>query len=288
MRKLLRKKKRHEPVGFTPEGLLKERTRERVWMPMAGVALSVVLVGVFGLWMVFRPETKSVALPGGTPPGRLEEIKSLVGRFMAAGTPEEVLLLIREPGKFETSVREWCVAHPAGLPPRGTLLRIVARKVGTTRLAEAAIHRENAPNRNFLVVETPEGWRLDWRTFTGMGELSLPQFIAKKPSDPTLLMSVARASDYYNGTYSDPAAWQCLHITDDTGQHSLYAYVARRNATLMEKIARLEPARSRQTAELNRVSRSMALRVHVAPGAAGADPLQAEVDAVEGEGWYVP
>ena len=56
----------------------------------------------------------------------------------------------------------------------------------------------------------------------------------------------------------------------------------------MEKIARLEPARSRQTAELNRVSRSMALRVHVAPGAAGADPLQAEVDAVEGEGWYVP
>lgn len=288
MRKLHRKKKRPEPAGFTSEGLLKQRTVERVWMPMTGVALSVVLAAIFGLWMWWRPDSKSAALPAAEPPGRLEAIKSLVGRFMAARTPEEVLLLIREPEKLETPVRDWSAAHPAGLPPGGTLLRIVTKQVGNTHIAEAAVRSEPAPDRNLLCVETPAGWRLDWRAFTGLGDMSLQDFIAKKPSAPTLLMTVARLSDYYNGTYPNPAVWQCLQISDDTGGHTLYAYVPRRNGTLLEKLSRLEPARSREPREQNRVSRSLALRVHVAPQAASTAPLQVEVDAVEGEGWFVP
>lgn len=285
---MTRRKKQHEPAGFTDEGLLTKRSRERVWMPMAGIALAVVLAAIFGMWMLWRPDTKSAAVPPVEPPGSLEEIKTLVARFMAARTPEDLMLLIREPEKFSAPVRDWCASRPGGLPPGGTLLRVVTKRVGDTRLAEAAVRFDQAPDRNLLCVETPAGWRIDWRAFTGVGDMSFPEFVAQKPSTPTVLMTVARVSDYYNGPYANRAIWQCLHIADDTGGHTFYGYIPRRNVALMERISRLEPARSPQAAELNRVSRSLALRVHVAPNAAAADPLQVEVDAVEGEGWFVP
>ena len=60
MRKL-HKKKRHHAVDLTAEGLMSERSRERVWMPIAGIALAVVFAAIFAIWMIWHPKSKTAA-----------------------------------------------------------------------------------------------------------------------------------------------------------------------------------------------------------------------------------
>ncbi len=284
----VKKKRRLRKHRLAPDGVSARRSRERVWMPMAGTALCAVMVVLFALWMKTRGKPPEAELEP-VPPTPREAITALAKKFTAARTPEELLPLIRNSGTFEKAVRDWCPAHPGALPLGGPVMNItIPRPALGTRLANATIAFKTLPRLSVLTVETPEGWRVEWPAFSGIGDLGVEEFLGQPPSTPKLLMVHVRRADYYNNAYADPAAWQALWITDRTEEHSFYAYASRGNPTLMEALKVLPPGDSPAPgAQTLRATRRLALRLYFAtPAAAGAG--QAEVDAAEGDGWYVP
>jgi hypothetical protein len=283
-----RKSRMRKRSKFTSDGVLTRRTRERVWMPMVGTVLVVVPALIFGIWLVWR-KSPEVAAPvdGGLPPPRVQ-IRELVAKFSAAKTPGELLPLIRDPDKFEKPLRDWCASHPGALPLGGELMNIsYPRAVLGTNVAEVTVNFKDSPATQLLTVDTPAGYRLEWRAFTGLGDMSVADFLAQKPTTPVLLMTVVHRSDYYNNAYTDGTLWQCLRIRDSTGRNPFFAYVSRSNQALMAAIADLPEADSRRNLKLATVSRPMALRVcFTSPGSVAAS--QAEVESIAGDGWYVP
>ena len=280
-----------KPAELTPDGVLVRRSEERVWVPMAGVALCFIFLAIFAVWMGWGRHARPSAPAAATPPVEArEEIRRLAGHWMTARTPEDLLGLVRQPETFTGAVRAWCAAHPHALPLGGSVLGVSdPRKVLGARVAEVPIHFDTIPGMSMITVETPAGWKVEWRAFSGIGDLSVEEFLRAKPAAPALIMAVVLRSDYYNGPYSDPAAWLCLRLNDLSGTHPFYAYVPRNKAPLMEATASLPPAPAGLTGKtgISKSSRLMALRLHFSDAAAAANG-QAEVTSVAGESWYVP
>jgi hypothetical protein len=280
-----------KPAELTPDGVLVRRSQERVWVPIAGAALCFVFVAIFAVWMAWgRPARHSKAAVVSPPAEARDEIRRLAGHWMSATTPEDLLALVRQPETFTGAVQAWCAAHPNALPLGGSVLGVSApRKVLNTRVAEVPIHFDTIPGMSMIAVETPAGWKVEWRAFSGIGDLSVEEFLRVKPAVPALILAVVLRSDYYNGPYADTAAWLCLRLNDLSGTHPFYAYVPRGKAHLMEAMAGLPPApaASAGKAELAKSSRLMALRLHFNDAAATANG-QAEVTSIAGESWYVP
>lgn len=272
----------------TDDGLLIKRSRERVWMPIAGIMLALVFAAIFAIWMLQRPKTLAAPPEESLSPDERVIIKELVARFSAARSPEELLPLIREPDKFEKPLRAWCAANPGALPLGGEILSIGAgREAFGVTLRQAAVVWRELPKGLLLVAGTPAGWHVDWRAFEGTGDLSMADFVAQKPSAPALVLAVVRRSDFYNAAYSDSKVWESLHVCDRMGDHSFYAYVPRSDTALLKSLEILPPGGRRGDLKPDKASRRLALRL-VFRNPESAAVRQAEVTAVEGDGWYLP
>lgn len=286
-----RKSRMRKRSKVTTDGLLIEQTKERVWLPMAGFGLCIALIAIFVVWMMEHPKADVAPPAVPEPPSARDEIRKLAGLWMNAKTPEELLALIRAPEQFGPPLREWCASHPGALPLGGAILGITnPRPVLGVQVAEAAIRFNTVPGMNLMAVETPAGWKVEWRGFSGIADLSVEEFVEKKPASPTLVMVVAQRSDYYNGSYTDSNAWFCLRLNDRSDAHPFYAYVPRAKADLMTVMNALPPAprpAAKGKADLVKASRLMALRLHF-NDSESASHGQAEVTSIAGESWYVP
>lgn len=70
------------------------------------------------------------------------------------------------------------------------------------------------------VVETPEGYRVDWPSFVALGEMEWSDFLAAKPSQPVLFRIKASPGGHFENQFGDPSWFRCVnltHIDDPTG-----------------------------------------------------------------------
>ncbi len=285
-----RRRKNQEKKADAPgaEAFLFQRAKERVWLPIAGIALAVVMASIWAIWMLSRPETKNAEAPEVIPPSEDEAMSAVVEGFSAARTAEEMLPFIREPEKFAPAVRAWCAAHPERLPVGGSFIKMVStREAPGHVISQVSVQLpRDAPVSLWMLVKSHDTWRVEWRAFTGIADIAVEEFAAKKPDAPALVLSLVQRSDYYNGTYASRDDWQSLRVTDRMGGVSFHAYVPRREAALLEKLKVLPPSR-RDGVDLPNTARRLALRMRFASPEAAALGL-AEVSAIEGDGWFIP
>lgn len=85
--------------------------------------------------------------------------------------------------------------------------------------------------RRAVVVETPEGPKVDWPSFVVYSEMDWQEFIASKPSRPVLFRLVASAADHYEGGFRDSTWVRCVRLSkiDAPNAPSLFGYVERRS-----------------------------------------------------------
>lgn len=260
--------------------------KERLWVPFAGAVLVAVIATIFLFWMLIKPEpaetrTEVTAVPVDT------QVRALIAKFGAARRAEEILGTLRNPDRHTTAVMAWC-ANPANkLPLDGELIELARpRPALGHEIAVATARLGQRPLMQVLCVNTPAGWRIDWRAFSQGGDMSAEAFLAKKPAVPTLVFLVAQQSTYYNGPYADQAAWLNLRLTDTSGSTTFYAAVPRSDAGLIKALDDLPPPVDREGVNLARYAKRKALRLKFTHPE--LSPPQAEVTAVEGDGWFIP
>ncbi|HSP42190.1 MAG TPA: hypothetical protein VLO11_04925 [Luteolibacter sp.] len=162
----------------------------------------------------------------------------LAEKFLAARSVEELLPLVREPERAAPRMRVHYgddAIEPEGLSlfnTRATVLREGA-------FLTLVVRTRDFEEKIMAFVNTSEGLRIDWEGWVGWSAMAWEDFLAEKPTAPTLFRVVLRPVDYYNFGFSDDTRWRSYRLDSPDGEHSLYGYVER--ATLTDSRIRLSP-----------------------------------------------
>lgn len=167
--------------------------------------------------------------------------------FLNARTPEEKARFVCGGDAMLPAMRQYYSVHP---PESPDLLASFQTDFGTDGRQPLIYVRGHSPDgRSSLAVleKSGDGMQLDWRYFTGAGEMEWGRWIEQRPPHPVSLRVEATPDDYYSGPFADPKTWICLKITDVTHSASVWAYSERRGPLaprlMCEFSGRVGPAR---------------------------------------------
>jgi hypothetical protein len=166
-------------------------------------------------------ETSSLAAYG-------PALRETIRRFVSAPTLDDMLQLVRERARVEPKIRAYYNKdnpwHPFEV--RNTFQpdepvkvdgNFISLQLCLANYEEVPIGLEHKDN-TFLV---------DWECFTGYGEMSWDDLMAKRPEQPVLMRVVLEQSpntDYFNGPFSDPSKYHCYLVRDLNSRHLISGY----------------------------------------------------------------
>lgn len=176
------------------------------------------------------------ALP--QPAQAVPEVRRTMARFFAATTPREKAALVRGGMRLLPAMIAYYRVHPDE-PAEFHLASNVEFTSGPGG-EFVTVSGTTGDGRGFdtPVELTPDGPRLDWRYFTGAGDMEWQDWIVARPAHPVRQRGIGILDDYYAGLYADPEKWICLRVTDMTLNTTVWAY-ADRNGPFREPLLRL-------------------------------------------------
>jgi len=69
--------------------------------------------------------------------------------------------------------------------------------------------------------------KVDWKATYGYGSMGWAPFMQVKPELPVTMRAELTMDNYYNYEFKDEKVWQCLYVTHNALERSLYAYIRR-------------------------------------------------------------
>ncbi len=206
---------------------------------LAGLAaiLALVLAGIF--WQRIQrpapnPQILSEAAPASAAAGTLElkspadyrgEIWEVVRQFCSAPTAEALLPFIREPERVGPLLHRYYTADnpwmPIAIGKKPDLSNLTVHRnfaVFSLPLADYGV-------RPVALEQTPQGFKIDWESFTGYSELPWGELRRTRPRRPVLVRAVLSPTDYFNFDFPKGSPWFSYKIRDLHGDHVLYGYV---------------------------------------------------------------
>lgn len=82
-------------------------------------------------------------------------------------------------------------------------------------------------HRAFVIVEKPDGMRIDWPSLAGLGEMTVKQYLQTMPAGVVVLRARARVGHYYNHYFADSSKWLSIRLSDVTDENNFHGYVDR-------------------------------------------------------------
>lgn len=202
-----------------------------LFMSVASLVLLLSLGGIFWYRLQHAPVDSSPTVRGETPlelkpvGDFRDEVWEVVQRFCAAPNPEALLPLIREPErvgpnllKYYQSGNQW---NPLALSTKPDLANLEVHR----SFVVLPLPLADFSQRPIALEQTPEGFRVDWESFTGYSEISWADLRRTRPREPVLLRAVIRLSDYFNFDFPSSTTHRCFQLSDQSGENILYGYV---------------------------------------------------------------
>ena len=217
-----------------------------------------------------------------------KQVREVSEKFLRSGSAAEILPLVRNSDKFAKSIEAYgSVAGNLPIAKNGVMDIIyspeeIEGKVGT--LAMLFFENNQQHVQGLVLADTPEGILVDWPSFSGEGEMSIKDFLAQKPTQPTLLRVAARVDDYYNFEYQDRDLVHCIRLTDYPETVYFYGYVLR-TSPLINKVKHL-PTQDHSAAEdLQTKPQPLTIKARFHEGTRSEN--QVEITDIMGNGWFV-
>jgi len=212
------------------------------FLPMVvGIVLLIAVIG--GLIYALKPGPSAPAPPPSiteviSEPGAAErtarnlmvEAEALAGKFLNATSVEQLLPLVLNPEITGPRIHAW---HADGVvDPPGLRDFNINQLVETTgSVSSVYVTTNDFSPRQLFLVETPEGLKVDWESWSGWSELPWKDFIGSKPADPKTCRVFVRKSDYYNFAFKDETKWRAYRLESADGEHVLFGYAERDSQT---------------------------------------------------------
>ncbi|MDB6071597.1 MAG: hypothetical protein JWL81_2768 [Verrucomicrobiales bacterium] len=153
------------------------------------------------------------------------QVWDVVRRFCTAPNPAALIPLIRDPDRVGPKLLKYYTSENPWIPLSLTL---------DPDLSDLKVHRSfvlfNLPltdytTRPIALEQTPEGFRVDWESFTGYSDLSWADLRRTRPREPVVLRAVLRPSDYFNLDFPNAQTHYCYQLSDLNSDHTVYGYV---------------------------------------------------------------
>lgn len=166
-------------------------------------------------------------------------------KALEARTVDELLPLLHHEGIPEEQVRKYYAGQEAAALPFGT--GILKVEIPDNDYGEALVviqYLDALERRAALLVVERDGRRLvDWPSLVALGDMTLDEFISRRPGTPVQMRLRARRADVYQPPYEDRARWSCVLLTDPAEVHRIYAYLDRKHPNAWRIEAELPPPR---------------------------------------------
>lgn len=146
-------------------------------------------------------------------------------RVLAAKDANELLPLLYHPEVSEDVIRRYYQSTEK-LPLGSDLQEEYIIPPGYYREQVVAFHFNDAVGRlrAFVVVEKPDGFKVDWPSLVGYGEMSVLDFIQTVPKGVVVLRARARLGEYHNDYFNDTKRWLSIRLSDVTDENVMHGY----------------------------------------------------------------
>jgi hypothetical protein len=154
------------------------------------------------------------------------QVTEVMTRFLEALTPEDLRPVIREPDRVWPLVQ----AHHERTPWKPFIVRRLPPKneVQLNRgLLAGSVEVDDFQRFVVAMERTADGFKVDWETFTGQGEMTWDDFVSQRPTTPVLMRVALRPDDYFNRDFADASTHACFQLTAHRDTHRLFGYVLR-------------------------------------------------------------
>ena len=155
-------------------------------MAAAGAAFFFKAANLTGKTGLGRVSTAAVPLSSGSVAEKMQAATGVLERFLAAGDPRTGLPLILDAARQMPDLQGYYAGRTApepwqAEPENGQLLQAGDRTIALIPVRHAKGHR-----RTVAMVETGDGFRLDWRSLVTPERLPWVDFLGRKPGEPHL------------------------------------------------------------------------------------------------------
>ncbi len=154
----------------------------------------------------------------------LAEAEPLARKFLEATTVEELLPLVRNPAVAESRIR--------GFFPDGKIKAPGMALFNTTgglsirgKLVSVAVRTHDQEEKPLAFIDTPQGMKIDWESWTGWAEISWEKFLSSKSAAGHVFRVTLTQVDYYNFGFSDDVKWQSYRLESPDREQAVFGYV---------------------------------------------------------------
>ena len=156
----------------------------------------------------------------------LATTRPLAKAFLDATQVDTLLGLVACPAEHADRIRGYYRDHPlhaAGMEEFG-VDDLVGFQGG---IAAVQVRTRDLEQKQMMLVDTKDGWKVDWESWVGWSEMSWKDFLREKPKTPKLFRVILRETQYYNYSFADERRWKSYNLTSPDGESSVIGYVER-------------------------------------------------------------
>jgi len=207
-------------------------------------------------------------------PAEYDQATGTMRQFLEALTLEDLRPVLRDPDRVWPLV----VAHHQEKPWKPFVVRKLPSRseIQLNRDLLAGVVEVDDFQRIVLAMQrTPDGPKIDWESYTGQGEMTWEEFLARRPTTPVLMRVSLQPDDYYNRDFPDSGTHACFRLSSRGETHLLYGYAPRGQPVHTQLVSRtrINP-RTLPT-----------LRLRFLPNSKSQD--QVEITELVADGWLV-
>ncbi|MEO8617692.1 MAG: hypothetical protein ABI600_21365 [Luteolibacter sp.] len=199
------------------------------------------------------------------------EAEVLARKFLLATRVEEILPLVRNPGRAEPRMRQY---YPDGKIAALGLSQFNSSGSPYTRglTTSFSVTTRDQEEKAIAFFDGPQGLKIDWESWVGWSEMPWQKFLSEKPATGHVFRVTLAAIDYYNFDFKDDGKWQSFRLESPDQEYSIYGYVEK--GSLLDK--QIQPAGD---------AKVVPLMVSLKFPERGTSPNQVLIERLVGEGW---
>jgi hypothetical protein len=207
--------------------------------------------------------------------------RQALDKFLSASDVPALLATIRNGSAKEQGVQKWLAANELTLPLGGKIIdKGNTVNLKSHHLMEFIVQRSATEVNPVAIMETPDGWRVDWNSFTQQGDMSVAEFLAERPTTPVMLLVLAQPDGYFNFDYSNAEQYHCLKLSDNHhAAATFYGYADKSNALATLSMSLVQP--NKRTPQ-----RPIPLAICARFTGAATSPPQVEITKVLQDAWF--
>ncbi len=225
-----------------PDQLDEKRKAHHHWVDALFKPLSIGCL-VIGAGFVVKSAISSSAIAGNEQTVRLTEtsvlgnpkideawktqVRDLAAKYLQASSVDELIPMTRRADQQAERMRRY-YPNPGSLPIGGQLTdRFLLSKSPSGETTAMLIYTATDLTQKQLVIgHTSEGLKMDWPSMTGVGEMTLDEFLTQKPQQPVLLHVAAWLGDYFNFAFANSQENFCLRLSNLDDTRFVYGYLS--------------------------------------------------------------